>query len=194
MFTSLSLRNDLFFAHDITRSLESMYLAFQNAFHKVTDKSWCSRSNSSGFATGLKTGTASVWASITSWMLQGSVLWPILFMIYINDIDIRLINFIAKFTDDMKTANVIITDCNRMSLQEDLRKISEWPERWEMPFHVNKYHISHVGTKNLSMRWTVVNSTVYNVSEILALRLWQASNFPSSAKMPQVKLIECQFL
>ncbi len=35
-----------------------------------------------------------------------------------------------------------------MSLQEDLRKISEWSQRWEMPFNVNKCHVLRVGTKN----------------------------------------------
>ncbi len=35
-----------------------------------------------------------------------------------------------------------------MSLQEDLRKITDWSQRWEMPFNINKYHILQVGTRN----------------------------------------------
>ncbi len=35
-----------------------------------------------------------------------------------------------------------------MSLQEDLRKISDWSQRWEMPFNVNKCHILQVNTRN----------------------------------------------
>ncbi len=35
-----------------------------------------------------------------------------------------------------------------MSLQEDLRKISDWSQRWKMPFYVNKCHILQVATRN----------------------------------------------
>ncbi len=83
-------------------------------------------------------GTASDWALVVP---QGSLLGPFLFIIYINHIDVGLNNFISKFADDTKIDNSIITDHDRMSLQEDLRKISEWSQRWKMSFNVNKCHI-----------------------------------------------------
>ncbi len=86
--------------------------------------------------------------SVTSGVPQGSVLGPFLFIIYINDIGIESNNFISKSADDTKIGNSIITAHVRISLQEDLKKISVWSQRWEMPFNINKCHILQVGTRN----------------------------------------------
>ncbi len=71
-----------------------------------------------------------------------------LFIMYINGIDVGLNNFISKFSDDAKIGNSIIDDRDKLSFQENLRKISEWCERWEMPFNVNKYHILQVARRS----------------------------------------------
>ncbi len=92
--------------------------------------------------------TASDWAPVTSGVPQDSILRPVLFIIYINDIAAKLNNLTSKFTDDTKIGNSIITEHDRVSLQEDLRNISESSQRWEMPFNVNKYHILQIDQKN----------------------------------------------
>ncbi len=93
-------------------------------------------------------GTTSDWTRLTSSVPQGSVLRPVLFIIYRNDIGVWLNNFISKFADDRKIGNSIITNRDRLSLQEDLRKISEWSEKWDIPFNVNICHILQIGTRN----------------------------------------------
>ncbi len=71
-----------------------------------------------------------------------------------NDIDVGLNSLISKFADDTKIEDSILTDHDRMSLQEDMRKIADWSQRWEIPFNVNKCLVLRVvqGTKNLVTR------------------------------------------
>ncbi len=94
-------------------------------------------------------GTALDWAPVTSIVPQGSVLEPVLFIIYINNTNIGLNNFVGKFADDTKIRNSVISDFDRQSLQDDLNKISAWSARWEMPFNIKICHSLQVGTRNL---------------------------------------------
>ncbi len=97
--------------------------------------------------------SASDWAPVIGGVLQGSVLAPVLFIVYINHIDLGLNNFIAKFADDTKIGNSVNFDRDRQSLQEDLRKIPAWFNRWEMPFIVNKCHILQIETRNKKKKY-----------------------------------------
>ncbi len=89
-------------------------------------------------------GLASDWAPVTGLCSWTSTIHNI----YINNIHLGVNNFIAKFTDDTKIGNSVISDCDRQSLQKDLLKISAWSDKWEMPFSINKCHILQVGTRN----------------------------------------------
>ncbi len=118
---------------------------------------------------GVINGTASDWAPVTSEVPQGSVLGPVVFRIYTNDFGLN--NLISKFADDTKIVNSIITDHDRMSLQEELRKISEWSQRWIMPFNVNKCHILQVGTRNQKFDYEMNDTILESVQYVKALRV-----------------------
>ncbi len=77
---------------------------------------------------------------VVSHMALFSLLGAVLFIIYINDIDVGLINYIGKFADNTKIRNSVISDGDSHSLQDDLNNISAWSARWEMPFNVKKCH------------------------------------------------------
>ncbi len=129
--------------------------------------------------------TALDWVPITSGVLQGSVLGPVLFIIYISDIDVGPNNFIAKFADDTKIGNSVISDHDRQSLQDDLSKISTWSARWEMPFNVKKCHILQVGTKNLKYDYEMSGDNHESVQCVryLVLRLRRNLTSPSNVNM-----------
>ena len=96
-------------------------------------------------------GKESNWLPVTSGVPQGSVLGPVCFVVFINDIDevVDLVNgFIFKFADDTKFGRVIKSDEDRASMQEDINKLLEWANTWQMEFNKKKCKIMHFGLKN----------------------------------------------
>ncbi len=84
----------------------------------------------------------------TSGVPQGSILVPVLFIIYINDVDVGFNNLISKFADDTEIGKLVLTDEDRQSLQKVLYIISSWSERWEMPFNIEKRQLLQAETEN----------------------------------------------
>ena len=102
-------------------------------------------------------GEVSNWKSVLSGVPQGSVLGPILFLIYINDLDDVITSKVLKFADDIKLFGTIKSDADRQQLQDDLNKLTEWSEKWQMLFN-------HPGHGNEDAQYTmgdtVLNTTV----------------------------------
>ena len=84
-------------------------------------------------------GTNSDWVAITAGIPQGSILGPLLFLIYINDIVSDIHSTIKLFADD--TSLYIIVDNPRdaaVQLNRDLDIISAWAKKWLVDFNPNK--------------------------------------------------------
>jgi ribonuclease P/MRP protein subunit RPP40 len=93
-------------------------------------------------------GEYSEWAEVTSGVPQGSVLGPLLFLIYINDIDEGISNKLLKFADDTKLFGKVGTMEDIGRLREDLVKLVTWSKEWLMLFNVDKCEVMHVGYNN----------------------------------------------
>ena len=81
-------------------------------------------------------GENSSWQGITSGVPQGSILGPLLFLIYINDLPDGLSSNCKLFADDMSLFSIVHDlTISSSELYSDLAKISEWAFKWKMSFN-----------------------------------------------------------
>ena len=90
-------------------------------------------------------GVASDWVMVISGVPQGSVLGPLLFLIYINDLEDGISSLILKFADDTKMFRKISNAADSYILQEDLDTLVQWSKKWQMTFNVEKCKVMHIG-------------------------------------------------
>ena len=83
-------------------------------------------------------GQSSGWRKINSDVPQGSVLGPLLFLIYINDLPDGITSMCKFFADDASLFSKVL-DINKSvaELNTGLEKISQWAYQWKMQFNPN---------------------------------------------------------
>ena len=81
-------------------------------------------------------GQCSNWSSELAGVPQGSILGPLLFLIYINDLPDGLESSVKLFAVDISMFSTVY-DPNMLAdqLDKDLKKISDWAYKWKMIFN-----------------------------------------------------------
>ena len=93
---------------------------------------------------------SSEWAEVKSGIPQGSVLGPVLFVIFINDLPDHLKCSTYLFADDTK---IFSTDSDE--LQSDLCMLESWSKDWLLKFNTDKCKYMHVGRSSSNANFTL---------------------------------------
>ena len=93
-------------------------------------------------------GETSAFTPVLSGVPQGSILGPILFTLYVNDIPAELENLISMYADDTKIYAVLSSEYASALLATDLKKLELWAKLMQMKFHLETCKVTHITKHN----------------------------------------------
>ena len=89
-------------------------------------------------------GSYSEWSPVISGVPQGSILGPIMFLIYVNDIPNIITSTAKLFADDTKIYRQINKVEDSIALQSDLTALDLWADRWQVKFNPSKCQVMRI--------------------------------------------------
>ena len=114
-------------------------------------------------------GVKSDWAPVLSGVPQGTVLGPLLFSLYINDISSDIESEIRLFADDCVCYREIKDEKDTMKLQRDIDRLGSWARKWGMRFHpvkCNMMQLTRKRIKKIHASYTLEGTNLENVESI----------------------------
>ena len=126
-------------------------------------------------------GSESSEADVLSGVPQGTVIGPLLFLLYINDLPERVKCGIRLFADDCIIYRPISSARDSTNLQADLNALRQWTCDWQMTFNPDKCVVMHI-TRRKNKRKTIYNLNGVNLAQ--RSRTPNTSVFPSAMTSP----------
>ena len=146
---------------DKGNGMNILYCDFRKAFDSVPHKRLINKIRSFGidgpllkwiedFITGRKqcvrvNGKLSSWETVTSGVPQGSVLGPLLFVLFINDLEDAVSCGVKLYADDTKIFAIVNNDTDSKEFQKQINSLYQWSTTWQLKFHPDKCHILKIG-------------------------------------------------
>jgi len=148
----ISLVESIHSSLDINLDVRSVFLDMSKAFDKVWHEGLLFKLKQNGINGKLiilledylsnrkqrvvLNGSDSSWGMIEAGVPQGSVLGPLLFLIYINDLENGIKSHVKFFADDTSLFSIVREpNISAMELNHDLSLISRWAYQWKMSFN-----------------------------------------------------------
>ena len=169
---------------DKGHNVDVFYLDFSKAFDRVPHQRLLAKLKAHGIAGDIfnwikawlsdrkqrvvLNGSQSDWTPVPSGVPQGSVLGPLLFVIFINDIDnaVDAVHcWLLKFADDTKGMHKVDNDDDSAKLQQNLDNLYKWSCDWQMLFNLDKCHVLHFGNTNPRKTYTINDHPLLPVDE-----------------------------
>ena len=141
--------------------VDSIYFDFAKAFDTVPHRRLCKKLEGYGiegstlywiksFLNGRKqlvkvNEAKSTTDSVASGIPQGSVLGPLLFVIYINDLPDKVLSALLLFADDTKIFKEVNSISDSLLIQKDIDTLEDWSKDWLLCFHPDKCHVLTLG-------------------------------------------------
>ena len=121
---------------------------------------------------------------------QGSVLGPLLFSVFVNDLPTTLQSDCLLFADNCKIFCPLVDDDSIDQLQNDLNRLQSWSLLWQLPFNISKCRVLHLGRANPNY---INSEPLQNVNEEKIVVLSLITNLNSIAMFLQllVKQVNC---
>ena len=160
----LSAVNDWAFALNNRLSTHCVFLDFAKAFDSVPHQRLLLKLKAYGingsmlrwFSSFLTTrrqrvvinGCASDWSPVSSGVPQGSILGPLLFILYINDLPSVVGSTMKIFADDVALYCSVASQSEINAFQQDLDHITDWCNKWQMRLNPAKCELLCLSNKH----------------------------------------------
>lgn len=154
-------------ALDSSLSVDVIYTDFTKAFDKVNHRILLSKLFKLGFSGSVVSwfgsylsnrsnyveinGSKSNCFSPSSGVPQGSILGPLLFLFFINDVSLNIDSEIILFADDLKLFRAIGSPSDCVSLQNDLDRIAKWCDVNGMELNIGKCCVLKIKSRAVSV-------------------------------------------
>ena len=142
-------------------------------------------------------GESSNEVPVTSGVPQGSVLGPLLFLLYINDLPENIQSQVRLFADDTAIYLTVCKIQDGQVLQSDLDTLQQWQRTWDMEFNPSKSQVLHITwakkhiETNYSMHGQILESV--NAAKYLGVTIsknlsWNSHIENKSSPQKQIEL------
>ena len=114
-------------------------------------------------------GAKSEKGEVTSGIPQGSVIGPVLFLIYINDLPQHVQSHVKLFADDIKISARNDDETAMATMQDDLDRLHEWSTNWQMRFHPEKCSVMRMGNPISDRKYHMRSQDAQGLQSIVEL-------------------------